>query len=189
MLKIIQVKQEAQTRAELIDSLVSLEKSLFHRLTAWDADDFLEALDDKKTKLIVLIDSEDSSQTVQGYCLYEQFKKKIDISSLAVSSLFKGQNYGFSMLKLALDSASNKPDFLITIDCMPTLMPYYAKMGFEEYGKRDPGYYELTDDEIDGVHMKVSKERFDAIALSRSIATTMPPLEELNLENNMKRPS
>lgn len=90
------------------------------------------------------------------------------------------------MLKLALDSTSNCLDFLITIDCKPDLTSYYAKMGFEEYGERELGFYETTDDEIDGVHMKVTKEQFDASELSRSKAITMPPLEEMSLENKKK---
>ena len=189
MLKIMLLKQSEQIKDELINALVTLEKNLFHRNLAWDEDEFLDDLKENKTKLIILIDSDDPKKTVHGYCLYTQYKKKIDISSVGVSSLMRGHNYGFSMLKHALDSASNKPGFLITIDCMPSLMGYYSKMGFKEYGQREPDYYELSDDEIEGVHMKVSKATFDGVALNRSAATV--PLEEVepeNPENNTKPP-
>jgi len=181
MLEIILVNQKEQTRDGLIDSLVTLERNLFRGSIAWDEDDFLEYLEDKKTKLIVLTDSDDP-KTVQGYCLYTQYKKKIDISSVGVSASIRGENYGFSMLKHALDSASNNPGFSITIDCMPELMGYYAKMGFEEYKEREPGYYELTDDEVEGVHMKVDKKTFDETALARSARRA--PLEEMTSEKD-----
>jgi len=187
MLKIMLVKQSEQTKAELISSLVTLEKSLFHRNIAWDAGLFFCFLRQNDTQLIVLINSDDPKQTVHGYCLYRQHEKDIDILSVGVSSSTRGHNYGYSMLKHTLDSSSNKPGFLITIDCMPSLMKYYEKMGFEEYGKRESAYYELSDDEIEGVHMKVSKATFDAVALNRSATTAA--LEEVELEepeNNIK---
>lgn len=141
---------------------------------ARDEDEFLSILENKNNQLMVLRPSNDSDGWISGYCLYYyvQHKKILYISSLGVAPSQQGHNYGFELLKSAIDSVPNDHACMIQLDCMPNLVSYYSKMGFAEYGKKASHGGVLTRDLPQGVSMQVSQTTFNDMVHARTAKKT-----------------
>ena len=173
-------KNHMQLRS-VINSLVNISNQCFEKFIAYDEDDFYFYL--ANHHLMLLRDEQDG---IQGLCLYgsSNIPDAMHVFILAVMPSARGHNFGYLMIKRALEAAQEKVSVPlgVTLHCRPRNESYYKRMGFFVYQPPIPDYYHVSNPVLPGINMMATQLRFDSQRKPKQAQTN-----ELNLANDLIR--